>query len=82
MCGLRTGREGERIFGDDVGGWVVFIYSSYINSCISLHAVSFRALFPDPKHLQLALDQNLAPLRYVDDANNITQVTTCVCVFV
>ena len=76
MCGLRTGREGERIllvmWG--LGGGCCF--ASYSSSLITRYlSPVFRALFPDPQHLQQALDQNLAPLRYVDDTNNITQVT-------
>ena len=32
-----------------------------------------RAFFPNQNHLQDVLNSNLAPLRYVDDDNNITQ---------
>ena len=33
-----------------------------------------KALFPNEKHLTEVVAKNLAPLRYVDDDNSVTQV--------
>ena len=33
-----------------------------------------KALFPNEKHLNEVIANNLAPLRYVDDENAVTQV--------
>jgi phosphoribosylformylglycinamidine synthase len=33
-----------------------------------------KALFPNEKHMAEVLERNLAPMRYVDDDNAVTQV--------
>lgn len=36
-----------------------------------------KAHFPNPAHLDRVLQENLAPLRFVDDRNECTQVYPC-----
>jgi phosphoribosylformylglycinamidine (FGAM) synthase-like amidotransferase family enzyme len=40
-----------------------------------------KALFPNKEHLNEVMNKNLAPLRYVDDNNDVTQVCLLICIY-